>query len=243
MTGHRDHEAVDVAAAAAAGHPPAAADAEPGAAQPGATGSGDAESGDAVSGDAQPGDVDPGEVGPGEGAPGGGEDPGPAAEDEPVADEDEADPVEVLAAERDEYLDLLRRERAEFENFRRRANRERAEALDRGAQQVVASLLGVLDNFGFVLAAAADSEDGGLRKGVEMVHDELWRALADAGLEQVPGAGAPFDPVHHEAMLQATPDAPVDEPTVVEVLREGYRFKGRVLRAASVSVAQPEEGD
>lgn len=239
MTGHRDHEAVDLAA-----------DAEPGAAQSGATGAGDAAPEDAVPGDAGPGAVDPVEVEPGEGAPGGGEDPGPAAEDEPVAvedepvaDEDEADPVEVLAAERDEYLDLLRRERAEFENFRRRANRERAEALDRGAQQVVASLLGVLDNFGFVLAAAADSEDPGLRKGVEMVHDELWRALTDAGLEQVPGAGAPFDPVHHEAMLQATPDAPVDEPTVVEVLREGYRFKGRVLRAASVSVAQPEEGD
>ena len=232
MTGHGDHEAVDLAA-----------DAEPGAAQPGATGDGDAAPEDAVPGDAGPGAVDPVEVAPGEVAPGEGEDPRPAAEDESVADEDEADPLEALAAERDEYLDLLRRERAEFENFRRRANRERAEALDRGAEQVLANLLGVLDNFGFVLAGATDSEDGGLRKGVEMVHDELWRVLADAGLEPVPGAGAPFDPVHHEAMLQVTLDEPVDEPTVVEVLREGYRFKGRVLRAASVSVAQPEEGD
>jgi molecular chaperone GrpE len=142
----------------------------------------------------------------------------------------------------EEYLDHLRRERAEFENFRRRTTKERMEALDRGAEQVLANLLGVLDNFGYTLQAARASADDQLGKGVEMVHGELMKVLTDAGLEEVPGTGSEFDPVVHEAMLQV--DAaeelaePVDHPVVVEVLRPGYRFKGRLLRPASVKVAR-----
>ena len=151
---------------------------------------------------------------------------------------EEADPLVLLAAERDEYLDLLRRERAEFENFRRRSSRERAEAHDKGAEQLVNELLSVLDNFGHVVAGAEDSDDEQLAKGVEMVHRELWSVLTDAGLEPVPGEGAPFDPTHHEAMMQVEAEETIEEPYVAEVLRPGYRFKGRVLRPASVSVAQ-----
>ena len=158
--------------------------------------------------------------------------PEPAAEVEP-------DPVAEAQRERDEYLDHLRRERAEFENFRKRANRERMDALDRGAEQVVSSLLGVLDNFGFALTAAkATDAENPLAKGVEMVHTELVTVLRNAGLEPIEAVGAPFDPMHHEAMMQVEADEPVDEPTVVEVLRPGYRFKGRVLRPASVKVAK-----
>ena len=153
--------------------------------------------------------------------------------------EAEPDPVAEAQRERDEYLDHLRRERAEFENFRKRANRERMDALDRGAEQVVSSLLGVLDNFGFALTAArATDADNPLAKGVEMVHTELVNVLRNAGLEEVEGVGASFDPLHHEAMMQVEAEEPVDEPTVVEVLRPGYRFKGRVLRPASVKVAK-----
>ena len=160
----------------------------------------------------------------------------PEAPGEP---EPEPDPVADAQRERDEYLDHLRRERAEFENFRKRANRERMDALDRGAQQVVGSLLGVLDNFGFALTAArAADPDNQLAKGVEMVHTELLNVLRTAGLEEVEGVGAAFDPLHHEAMMQVEAEEPVDEPTVVEVLRPGYRFKGRVLRPASVKVAK-----
>ena len=149
------------------------------------------------------------------------------------------DPVAEAQRERDEYLDHLRRERAEFENFRKRANRERMDALDRGAEQVVSSLLGVLDNFGFALTAArATDGDNPLAKGVEMVHAELVNVLRSAGLEEIDAVGAPFDPMHHEAMMQVEAEDPVDEPTVVEVLRPGYRFKGRVLRPASVKVAK-----
>jgi molecular chaperone GrpE len=148
------------------------------------------------------------------------------------------DPVAEAVRERDEYLDHLRRERAEFENFRRRSARERAEALERGAEQLATNLLGVLDNFGFVLAAAEDSADEQLSKGARMVYAELMDVLGKAGLEQITGEGEPFDPAHHEAMMQVEADEPVDAPTVAQVLRPGYRFKDRVLRPASVSVKQ-----
>jgi molecular chaperone GrpE len=150
----------------------------------------------------------------------------------------ELDPLAEAERQRDEYLDHLRRERAEFENFRRRAARERAEAVERGQEQLVSQLLGVLDNFGFVLDAAEDSPDESLAKGAQMVHAELMEVLRRAGLAEVPGTGAPFDPTHHEAMMQVEAPEPVDAPTVAEVLRPGYRFGDRVLRPASVSVQQ-----
>ena len=162
----------------------------------------------------------------------------PEAPEQGAGPEAEADPRSAAEAERDQFLDALRRERADFENFRKRAERERMEALDRGREHVVAELLGVLDNFGHVLRGAAGSEDAQLSKGVEMVHAELVRTLEEVGLERVPGEGAPFDPAHHEALEQRPAAEPLEEPVVVEEHRPGYRFKGRVLRPATVTVAQ-----
>lgn len=180
---------------------------------------------------------------------------GAAAPTDPLRDEEIADDeATALAAEhgskelaalllaaqreRDTYLDHLRRERAEFENFRKRATRERMEALDRGAENLAARLLDVLDDFDRVLDAAKGSEDPQLLKGVEMVNGALHGALREAGLEEVPGDGAPFDPNHHEAMMQVEAEEGTEGPVVAQVLRRGYQFKGRVLRPASVSVAQ-----
>lgn len=151
----------------------------------------------------------------------------------------------LVAAEqaRDEYLDALQRERAAFDNFRKRATKERMDALDRGAEQVCANLLGVLDNLGYALAAAEGEER--VAKGVQMVSEQLMAVLAEAGLEVVPGVGAPFDPQIHEALQQVEAseaseagETRSDEPVVVEVFRTGYRFKGRTLRPASVKVAK-----
>ena len=202
---------------------------------------------DAHDGAEQPGGAEPG-------AEGGAERPADAEDAEPEvldlgtadapeeAEEAEPDPVAAARAERDEYLDALRRERAEFENFRKRANRERAEALDRGVEQVCADLLLVLDNFGYTLQAAEGSSDEQLAKGVAMVHNQLVDVLEQAGLQQVPGQGATFDPAVHEAVDQVDAEEAlghaVDEPVVTEVLRPGYRFKDRLLRPASVRVAK-----
>jgi molecular chaperone GrpE len=171
----------------------------------------------------------------------------PDAPDQPSADdaEEAAGPQDELSAvleavtrERDTYLDHLRRERAEFENYRRRSARELADASSRGAEVLITQMLSVLDNFGYVLEAAKDHDDA-VAKGVRMVHAELRDVLSRVGLEDVPGVGAPFDPKWHDAVMQVEGETTDDgEPVVAQVLRTGYRFKGRVLRPASVAVTQ-----
>ena len=137
-----------------------------------------------------------------------------------------------------EYLDHLRRERAEFENYRRRSAKAQADAKTLGAEQMVNGLLPVLDNFAYVLEAAEESSDETLCKGVEMVHAELLRTLGESGLERIDATGVPFDPTMHEAVSQVSAPEPTEEPVVHEVMRAGYRFSERVLRPASVVVAQ-----
>lgn len=144
--------------------------------------------------------------------------------------------IAQVVTERDELTDQMLRARADFDNLNKRRQREVAEARDRGAASLVERLLDVLDNFGFALQAAAVSEDTQLAKGVELVHGQLLQALADAGLEEVPGTGADFDPAHHEALMHEEDGEERDHPEVVEVLRTGYRFKGQLLRAAWVKV-------
>jgi molecular chaperone GrpE len=146
--------------------------------------------------------------------------------------------LEAVTRERDTYLDHLRRERAQFENYRKRSTRELTEASGRGAEALISQMLSVLDNFGYVLEAAKDHDDA-VAKGVRMVHAELRDVLARAGLEDVPGVGAPFDPTWHDAVMQVEGETTQEgEPVVAQVLRNGYRFKGRVLRPASVAVTQ-----
>lgn len=166
------------------------------------------------------------------------------AQPEPPADggDGSVDPAALAAAlaearaERDAYLEALQRARADYDNLAKRKQRELEEALDRGAARLADRLLEVLDNFSYALKAAEDSGDERLAKGVGMVHAQLRAALTEAGLEEVPGTGAPFDPIHHEAVAHAEGAADGDGPEVAEVLRTGYLFKGRVLRPASVKV-------
>lgn len=174
---------------------------------------------------------------------------GAAPADDLTAEVDVGQLQKALAeaeAERDQYLDAFQRARADYDNLNKRKTRELMEALDRGAGQLVAQLLGVLDHFGFAMEAAraATEQEGpnaeatrSLAKGVELVHDELLATLKASGLEEIPGVGAQFDPTHHEALLQVASEEELDHPVVDEVLRTGWRFKGRVLRPASVKVA------
>lgn len=172
-----------------------------------------------------------------EGAPAQPEDAAAATRPDGDADEDEVDPVAVVEAERDAYLDQLQRARADYDNLNKRRHKEVAEARDRGQAALVEGLLEVLDNFGFALRAAEESEDTHLAKGVRLVYDQLLDVLTKAGLEEVPGVGAPFDPAHHEALMSTPDDEEREHPEVVEVLRTGYRFKAHLLRPASVRVA------
>jgi len=162
----------------------------------------------------------------------------------PEAVEQDLGELEKLSRERDEYLDLAQRTRADFENYRKRAVREAAEAERRGAAKLAAELVPVLDNLERALAAAgldpeaeAPPEADGLAAGVLLVCRELRTALDRAGVEPYSPLGERFDPEWHEA-LQARADEGAESGTVIEVLEKGYRLDGLLLRAARVVVSE-----
>ncbi len=138
-----------------------------------------------------------------------------------------------LAAFKDRHLRLA----AEFDNFKKRTQRERAEDWDRARSQVVANILDALDDLGRV--AALDPERTGARDvlaGVELVERKLVRELSNAGLERVGAEGESFDPNQHEAVNMLPAPAPDQDHQVAKVLQPGYRFGGTLLRPARVSV-------
>jgi molecular chaperone GrpE len=142
----------------------------------------------------------------------------------------------ALAAELQERL---LRMAADFDNFKKRAARERDETRRSATESIIARLLPVLDNFEMAMAAAsqpAASLDT-LRDGVQMIQSQLRSAFSDTGLEEVPAVGKLFDPSIHEAVSQRE-TADVPEGQVVQQLRKGYRIRERLLRPASVVVAR-----
>jgi molecular chaperone GrpE len=142
-----------------------------------------------------------------------------------------------LAADCDAYLDHLRRLQAEFDNYRKRVQRDAELQRLRAAEVVVESLLPVMDNMGRAVDAAERHEEGQLIAGVELVAGQLRGVLAAHGLDEVPvEAGTLFDPTYHEAVL-TQPSEEHDEGTVLQVLERGYLLHGRLLRPAKVIVA------
>ena len=148
--------------------------------------------------------------------------------------EEEVD-VEALRAERDEYLEHLKRVAADFENYRKRAARDQESLVARAAERLVRELLPVLDDLERALQAAEEHEEARLEEGVRLVHRQLAETLRKEGLEEIATDGE-FDPHLHEALLAQPADA--KEGTVIEVLQKGYRLGDRVLRPARVVVAE-----
>ena len=143
---------------------------------------------------------------------------------------DDIEDLAVVAAARDEYLDSLRRLQADFENYKKRVQRQQAELSERAAEKLAEQLLPALDAFDLAMAHAEDDA-----AGLEPVYRSLLGVLSSAGLERLDPAGQPFDPNEHDAVLhEEGGDTPA--PEVIEVLRAGYRWKGRVLRPAMVKV-------
>ncbi len=130
----------------------------------------------------------------------------------------------------------LQRLSAEYANYRRRVERDRAAVRDVAVATVVGELLPVLDDIGRA------REHGELEGAFKAVGEALEQAVSKLGVETYAGAGEPFDPKIHEA-LTAVPSAEVTEPTVLEVYQPGYRFAGRIIRPARVIVAQPVSAD
>ena len=161
-----------------------------------------------------------------------------AQSDEPGEDEAArlfAD-LDSLQRERDDLLDLTKRLQADFENYRKRMLREQSLLVERASEGLVEQLLPVLDSFELALANLdGDGDTDRVRKGIELVYAELLGVLERAGLEHIAAQGVPFDPNEHEAVLQEDGEG---EPHVGDVLRTGWKLKGRVLRPAMVKVVR-----
>ncbi len=161
----------------------------------------------------------------------------PAAGPEGDATEVAGD-LEEAQAEAAQYLDHLRRLQAEFDNYRKRVQRELGEAQEMGATPVIRRLLEVLDDFELALIHATEKPDfDKFLHGVELVYAKLVDALKAEGLERMHPEGHPFDPELHEALMQTGEGD--GEPVVADVLRPGYTLKSRVLRPAGVRVERP----
>jgi molecular chaperone GrpE len=141
-----------------------------------------------------------------------------------------------LAAEKEELKQTLLRRQADFDNYRKRIERDRLEESRRGVGRLLEELLPILDSFERALRAHSGPADEEYRKGLELIYRQMWDTLARQGIERIDAAGKPFDPHFHQAIERVeTPDQP--DHTVLEVLQDGFLFHGRVLRPAVVRVA------
>lgn len=148
--------------------------------------------------------------------------------------------LKARAAKADENWERLLRTTADFDNYKKRAARERAEAVQFANASLIQKLLPVLDNFEMALAAAQaarDEKSASLQAGILMVQSQLKNILMEAGLEEIDAVGKTFDAAVHEAISQQdTADAP--EGQVVQQVRKGYKLRERLLRPAAVIVAR-----
>ncbi len=141
-----------------------------------------------------------------------------------------------LRVERDDLRDTLLRRQAEFDNFRKRAERERQEHSQFASMDVIGDLLPILDDF--ERALTADSSSPEYAKGVQMIYNRMAESMKKTGLEQIEAVGQPFDPHMHQAIERVeTNDSP--DNTVVGEFQKGYQFKGKLLRPSMVRVAVP----
>lgn len=149
-----------------------------------------------------------------------------------AAVEHDIDALDVLAAtekERDDYLDALRRLQADFENYKKRMQRQQAEAAERAGEDLAVKLLPVLDTVDL-------ARQHGAGEGVDQIATALVDALAKEGLERIDPVGDPFDPNEHEAVSHEAGEGDGGDPVVSGLMRAGYRWKGRLVRAAMVTV-------
>ena len=137
-------------------------------------------------------------------------------------------------AERDELKELLLRRQAEFENFRKRTEKERYEYSQYAGMELVRELLPVLDDFERALKTECKSAD--YAKGIEMIYSRMLESLKKAGLEPIETAGTKFDPHQHQAIERVEAED-AEDGTVLGEFQRGYNFKGKLLRPSMVKVA------
>ena len=162
---------------------------------------------------------------------------GDASENNLDADNVRADAdVAKLATDLEDLRQTLLRRQADFDNYKKRIERERAEDNKRATARVIEGLIPVIDGFEHALAAHREAEYENYRRGFELIYKQLLENVAKLGAERVEPVGKPFDPHLHQAM-DRTETVQHEDGTVLQVFQPGYVFHGRVLRPAMVSVA------
>lgn len=148
-----------------------------------------------------------------------------------------ADEVQALSEERDALRDRLLRTAAEFDNFRKRIDRERRDLSEFAAADVLTELLPIVDNFERALQAPAPAEADSFRAGIEMIHRQMLDLLRKRGVKPIDALGADFDPNFHQAVIHE-PSADHRDGEVIAELQRGYMLGDRLLRPAMVKVAK-----
>jgi molecular chaperone GrpE len=172
---------------------------------------------------------------------GGGEEIGADTKQDEVLSAESIESLKAAAAKAEENWDRLLRARADLENYRKRALRERQEAVQGAQVALLERLLPALDSLDMAMEATHQVEGGNweaLKTGVGLVHQQLKTTLAEVGLEEIDAARQLFDPNLHEALSQQE-SAEVPEGHVMQQIRKGYKFRDRLVRPASVIVAKP----
>lgn len=149
------------------------------------------------------------------------------------ADEDKT-LIAALKREKEEYVNMLKRERADFENYRRRNAELSSNSYMNGVADTIKSVLPVIDNL--ERALASNCSDNALTEGIQMIQRQFMDTLSNYGLEEIDAHGEPFDPECMNAVMQVECGLNQDSNCVAEVLQKGYRLKGKVLRCAMVKV-------
>ena len=147
-----------------------------------------------------------------------------------------ASELQKLKAEKEELLQTMIRRQADFENFRKRTERDRHEEGRRGVERLILDLIPVLDAFDRGLQAHEDPAYEEYRKGITLIRKQLWDAIAKHGVQRIEAAGKIFDPHMHQA-IERLESEEYPDGFVVAVFQDGYMFHGRVLRPAIVRVA------
>lgn len=136
--------------------------------------------------------------------------------------------------ELEELTNLLKKVQADFENFKKRVEKERQEFTNFACLEIIETLLPVLDSFELALKNSPN-------KDIEAIYHQFWNLLSAKGLAKIEALGKKFDPFYHEALMQEKSDK--EEETVIEELQTGYTLNGRVIRTSKVKIAMKNEGN
>lgn len=174
--------------------------------------------------------------------PQGGPDSNPKPEAVSSADASLAEQLQKIQAEKQDLMNTLVRRQADYENYRKRVEKEKQSDRHRGIEQFIEKMLPVLDAFEKALATDAGGAAPEYQKGFELIYRQFWDVLSKQGLKRIESAGKEFDPHFHHA-IQKVETAKHPEGHVLEELQPGYLFHDRVLRPAMVRVASAPESE